>query len=522
MKKILIIFSLIGAMFIYSCSDSILDTVPTESVSGTDIFSDAENALVAVNGIYRLMYTGSWGSGWEPENGGLPAFILAMDLLAEDHVMDGAGSGWFWYDYVFDNWGDFSHNAGRQYQMWNFFYTLISNANYILVHDGVIEGDEDMANYVMGQAYAIRSYAYMNLVQSYQQNDPTKPGVPIYTEPTVVGTEGQPRGTVQNVYDLANDDIDKAIEYLENSSVTQMHKSHIDKYVAYGLKARYALVQQDFETALAAAEEALKSPASIVPFENTRYVNNIDAANAMWGLGIQTDQAMGSWDIFSHMDADSESTYSQARHLISSWLYTRIPETDARRAWWTSPVLPDGEEWGEAGTTNGSFSPYVQTKLVYSNVSASEGDHILMRKEEIALMAAEAACHLERFTEARNYVSMVGTMRDSDYETRLAGFVNSKVYNQSTTGDMTTLMDEILFQRRVELWSEIPRIHDLQRLGLGFTRGFDGSNHPSSARAANVNTAPASPAFILWIPQAEFDGNENMDATKDQNPSQRG
>src|SRR5690554_5710799 len=275
MKKILIIFSLIGAMFIYSCSDSILDTVPTESVSGTDIFSDAENALVAVNGIYRLMYTGSWGSGWEAENGGLPAFILAMDLLAEDHVMDGAGSGWFWYDYVFDNWGDFSHNAGRQYQMWNFFYTLISNANYILVHDGVIEGDEDMANYVMGQAYAIRSYAYMNLVQSYQQNNPTKPGVPIYTEPTVVGTEGQPRGTVQNVYDLANDDIDKAIEYLENSSVTQMHKSHIDKYVAYGLKARYALVQQDFETALAAAEEALKSPASIVPFENTRYVNNI-------------------------------------------------------------------------------------------------------------------------------------------------------------------------------------------------------------------------------------------------------
>lgn len=519
MKKIAIILSLVGAMFFYNCSDSILDTVPTESVSGTDIFSDAENALTAVNGIYRLLYTGDWGSDWQAENGGLPAFILAFDLLAEDHVMDASGSGWFWFDYVYDNWGDYSHNAGRQYQTWNFFYTLISNANYILIHDGVIEGDEDMANYVMGQAYAIRSFAYMWLVQVYQQNDPTKQGVPIYTEPTIVGTTGQSRGTVQQVYDQANSDIDKAIEYLENSSVTQMHKSHIDKYVAYGLKARHALVQKDYATALAAAESALESPASIVPFDNTRNVNNIGVANVMWGLGIQTDQAIGSWDTYAHMDADSESTYSQARHLISSWLYNQIPVTDERRAWWTSPDLPE-EEWGSPGTTNGSQSPWVQTKLVYSNVSASEGDHILMRKEEIALMAAEAACHLNQFGIARDYVSMVGEMRDSNYADRLAGFTDSSDYNQSTTSPLTTLMDEILFQRRVELWSEVPRLHDLQRLGLGFTRGFDGTNHPSAARIATVNTSPASPAFILWIPQAEFDGNENMDATTDQNPDQ--
>lgn len=521
MKKILLILSLIGAMFFYNCSDSILDTVPTESVSGTDIFSSAENALTAVNGIYRMMYTGEWGGGWEPENGGFPAFILAFDLLAEDHVMDSSGSGWFWFDYIYDNWGDYSHDAGRQYQMWNFFYTLISNANYILVHEGELEGDENMANYVMGQAYAIRSFAYMWLVQSYQQNDPSKPGVPIYTEPTVVGTQGQPRGTVQQVYDQANNDIDRAIELLENSNIVQRHKSHIDKYVAYGLKARHALVQHDYAAALAAAEEALKAPASIVPFENIRNVNSIGVANVMWGLGIQTDQAMGSWDIYAHMDADSKTTYSQARHLISSWLYSQIPNTDARREWWTSPVLPDGMEWGAPGSDNGSFSPWVQTKLIYSNVSASEGDHILMRKEEIALMAAEAACHLERFQEARTYVAMVGSMRDSNYSTRLAGFTNSKDYNQSTTANLTTLMDEILFQRRVELWSEIPRLHDLQRLGLGFNRAFEGTNHTSGARLASVNTNPASPAFILWIPQAEFDGNENMDATTDQNPSQR-
>jgi hypothetical protein len=239
----------------------------------------------------------------------------------------------------------------------------------------------------------------------------------------------------------------------------------------------------------------------------------------MWGLGIQTDQAIGSWDIYSHMDADSKSTYSKARHLVSSWLYAQLPDTDQRRAWWTAP-LPQ-EEWGEAGTANGSKRSWVQKKLVYIDATASTGDHILMRKEEIALMAAEAACHLGQYDIARNYVKSVGVQRDTNYEARLAQFTDSKEYNQNTTGSLVTLMDEILFQRRVELWSEIPRLHDLQRLGLGFKRNFEGTNHTTSAQIPSVNTNPASPAFILWIPQTEFDGNENMDASKDQNPSQK-
>ena len=515
MKKILLIFSLIGALFMQSCSDTILDTDPTDKVSGTAIFMDAENSLTALNGIYRLMYTGGWGSAWEPENGGLPAYILAFDLMAEDHLMDASGSGWFWFEYVYDNWGDYAGNAGRQYQSWNFFYTLIANANYILANEETIEGDESIANYVMGQAYAIRSYAYMWLIQMYQQNDPSKPGVPLYNEPTVAGSIGNPRGKVQDVYDQANSDINKAIVLLEDTDVSQKHKSHIDKYVAYGFKARYALIQQDFPAALAAAKKAIDSPAKIVFSKN---VNDNAATNVMWGLGIQTDQAMGSWDIFSHTDADSKGTYSKARHLISSWLYDQIPTTDERRKWWTAP-LPD-DEWGVAGTGNGSKRSWTQKKLVYIDATASTGDHILMRKEEIALMAAEAACHLENWIEARNYVKMVGEMRDSKYEDRLSKFTNSKEYNDDTNAKLITLMDEILFQRRVELWSEIPRLHDLQRLGLGFDRTFDNTNHTPGAQLSSVNTSPGSPAFILWIPQAEFDGNENMDAKSDQNPIQ--
>lgn len=516
MKKILFIFSLVGIFLFSNCAD-MLDTSPTDKVPGTAIFSDAEAALGAINGIYRLMYTGGWGSGWNDENGGLPAFILQFDLMAEDHIMDGSGSGWFWYMYQFDTWGDYSHKSGHQYQIWNFFYSLIANANYIIANEGNLPGDENVANYVMGQAYAVRSFAYMWLVQVYQQNDPAKPGVPLYSEPTIVGSTGNPRGTVKQVYDQANSDIDKAIELLEKSSTTQMHKSHIDKYVAYGLKARHAMVQKDYATALTFAEKAMQSPAGIAEFKDIRNVNDSKANNVLWALVIQTDQALGNWDIFTHMDADSKNTYSKARHLVSSRLYNELPDSDARKAWWTAP-LPE-EEWGTPGESNGSTRSWCQTKLVYISAAAKTGDHILMREEEMALIAAEAACHQGKYTEARNYVKMVGSQRDSEYDERLAEFTDDKTYNDNTNGILVTLMDEILFQRRVELWSEVPRLHDLQRLGLGFSRDFEGSNHTS--KIPSVNTKPASPAFILWIPQAEFDGNENMDAAKDQNPDQK-
>jgi hypothetical protein len=75
MKKIILILSLFGILT-YSCADSILDTDPTDKVSGTAIFSDAENAMTAVNGIYRLMYSGNWGSSWEAEMEDCPHISL--------------------------------------------------------------------------------------------------------------------------------------------------------------------------------------------------------------------------------------------------------------------------------------------------------------------------------------------------------------------------------------------------------------------------------------------------------------
>ena len=512
MKKLFAALTVLALISFAGCKGDPLETSPADAT----IFSDA---MTAVDGLVRLLYVGGRDSSWGAENGGLPAYILVQDLKGEDHPMDGSGSGWFFYDYAYDTFGDWNGNAGHQYQMWHFFYTLISNANYILAYEEVMEGDEDYKNYALAHAYALRSFGYMWLVQTFQQNGAifgtTLPGVPLYTESTVAGSEGKDRGTVADVYNQANSDIDKAIEFFQKTSLGQLHKSHISLAVAYGIKARHALVQHDYATALSAAEAAMQGQ-KIGSWDDIKVVNDNSRENVMWGLDIQNDEAMDNYDIYNHMDADCMSTYSKARHLIGNWLYDEIPDSDVRKAWWTAP-LPS-EEWGTAGTDNGSQRSWCQKKLVYSDDSFSTGDHVLMRTEEMYLIAAEAACEIGDYTKARQYLSALGSKRDPDYAGRLARMADSKDLNANTTAPITTLMDEIFFQRRVELWGENPRLFDLQRRGLAFNRAWAGTNHTRTC--VDYTMVPGSANFILWIPKAAFDSNENMNPETDQNPKQ--
>lgn len=506
MKKLSFNILLAVSILTASCSD-ILDTEPSSSVGADQIFSTPENAMTAINGIYRAMYISDWGTNWQPENGGLPAYILASNLMGEDMIQTSAGSGWFYYDYAYGIDGDFTTSAGRQYQAWNFFYQLISNSNNVIANEDAW-GEGDMASYVLGQAYAVRGLAYSWLVQNFCQNDPTYAGVPIYTEPTTIATEGKPRGKVSDVYSQINNDLDKAISHLSATTTSRQHISHIDLSVAYGFQARACLMQQNYEGALQAAKNAIdKTSAKFVDFTQVRNVNDVAKANVMWGVAIQPDQSLGSYGIYYHIDSDANTTYSKGtRFIISKWLYEQIPATDARSGWWTAPGTPVDD--GKPSTSQA----YIQTKLISKDPVQGTGDYVFMRLEEMYLTAAEAACHLEQYDVARGYMTWVAEQRDTKYNDRLARFADENTITPETSSVIRTLMDEILFQRRIELWGEVSRMHDLQRLGLGLNRKYSDTNHVSQKEY------PAAYArFIYRIPQKELDGNTAL-TSDDQNP----
>ncbi|WP_289773491.1 RagB/SusD family nutrient uptake outer membrane protein [Phocaeicola sartorii] len=510
MKKSLIyICSLAGLLSLGSCADD-LNTEPTDKVSGSQVFADASSAEAAINGIYRMLYIAGWSANWGSENCGQTAIQLLGDLMGEDHLMKEQGQGWFFEDYRLNVHGDYAGTSGRSYAIWNFYYTLISNVNYIIASEETMGGDPNAVKKLLGQAYSLRAYCYFYLIQLYQQTyagNENAPGVPLYVEPTVAGSTGQPRGTVQGVYDQINADLDKATELLQG--LAQSHISHIDYYIAKGIQARVALVQHNYAKAAAAAAEALtKNGLKLASVGDLGGNNNVSVGDVMWGVNITADQSSQFASFFSHMDADAPGMYgSQARQCISTGLYNLIPETDSRLAWFRGQL--EEEEKGNSNTS------YCQLKFKMADYTTRTGDYIFMRAEEMVLIKAEAECHQGLYGEARATIKQLGDLRDSDFTERLGKRTDSKTYNENTNAPLITLMDEILFQRRVELWGEAGRIFDLQRLGLGYNRAYNGSNHTQTVQTKN--TKAGSPLFILPLPQSEIDRNENI-TDADQNP----
>ena len=485
-----------------SCAEDSLETAPTTSMSGTSLMATGNAALVPLNGIYRSLYYAGWSTGGNTHQCfGISAYNLMADVMGEDMVMGAQGSGWFWYDCVYNVKSRYTSSTWRPYDLWNAYYTWISNANYILAAEETMEGTSEERGYALGQAYAIRAYSYYMLAQSFARTykgHESEPCCPIYKEPTTADTEGQPRSSVQEVYDLVVSDMDKALEYLEGTS--RKHISHISYEVALGLRARIALTMEDWATAKSAAKAAIAaSSCEIIPVKDFIGTNDADADNVMWAADIISDQSGMYASFFAHMSTGV--TYgANARKLINKELYAKMSPTDTRLAWW-DPTDKKG---------------YQQKKFEFSDLQNWMGDYIWMRIEEMYLIAAEAECRMGDEASAKADLMALMSKRDPSYTCEhLTGTAMGKLTNEWTG----SLLEEITIQRRIELWGEAGRIYDIRRYKQGFRRTEEQGWPAAALLAGRPTDDPESWMWVMTIPQAEFDGNVNMDGDKDQNPT---
>ena len=494
-----------GMLLTTSCSEDMIETAPTQSMSGQGLLANGNAALVALNGIYREMYTAGWSTtGNTHQCFGITAYNLCAEVMGEDHIMGASGSGWFWYDALYNVKSRYASGAWRSYDLWYAYYNWIANANYIIAAEETMGGTSSEVNYAIGQAYAIRAYSYFMLSQYFARTlkgHENEPCVPIYTAPTTPETKGQPRATNAEVYAQIDSDIKKAVELLQGTE--QQNKAHIGYAVALGIQARIALVENDWQTAKTAAKAAIAaSGCSILPTSSFTGMNNVEAKNVMWGAEIIADQVGMYASFFSHMDFEADKYGASAPKCINKELYAKMNPTDTRRDWWVS------------GKTNAGL---LQEKFKFTDVATWLGDYIFMRVEEMYLTAAEAECRLGDEAAAKEDLMALMSLRDPDYSTDKTG---TALGATSATADETgSLLEEILIQRRIELWGEDGRMYTLKRLKQGFRRTA-AQGWPSAALLATRPTDdPESYMNVLTIPQAEFDGNENMNVDTDQNPT---
>ncbi|MDD2559235.1 MAG: RagB/SusD family nutrient uptake outer membrane protein [Bacteroidales bacterium] len=470
----------------------------------SESLEDVQSLQTLVNGIYRAMYMNAWSTAWSQENPGIMAITLVRDLQGEDHLMSGQGNGWFWYDYTFETDADFTGTMGRQYALWSMCYTIVNQANLVLSARDQLKADS-LALSVFAQAYALRSFAYTCLYEcfcdgNYPENL-TSPGIPLYTEASNIESRGNPRARVDTVLMQIKTDYGRAAELFKLSSSERLHPSHIDLYACYGLWARLALICRDWAMVDSLATLALSKPGlvQVADFEELGHFNDLRAKNLLWGYKVLTAQSSPYGPFLSHMDP--EGGYGQnAFQCIDAGLYNRIPDSDLRKTWWESP-------------NNYKYYPYCQLKFRYADPLSFTGDLIYLRAEELLLMKAEAACQQQNYQQAMTLLLKLGAKRDSLYASRLSECTDSNLFNIDTQVEIVSLMDEILFQRRVELWCEgLGRCFDLRRLNLGYDRNYSGSNH-----TCLIKLLPGDSRYQLLLPQYEIENNPGIDATN-QNP----
>lgn len=439
-----------------SCAKDFMDTKSTSSVDQVTMFETTENCMAALNGIHRLMYD---NSGYTAE-GGMETLIIWLDLLGEDMVVTNNTAQ------LVDvgQWTVHRSNT-HSYLLYQFrnLYSIINNANMLIENIDGAQGGEDVKNYIKGQAHAYRAYAYFVLVQCWggrykAEGNNSQLGVVLRKK---VGQENLPRESVENVYTYINQEIDAAIDLLSKVSVKKTNKTHIDVHVARGIKARVLLTQGKWREAAEMAKLVVdKSGAKLqADTYTTTKMRFADQSNTewLWGkLGLEEQYSGGC--LFDFMSNKNFIYAYQSPRAIYNKLYDKISPTDVRKNVW----LPEAQDPNSTprpivSPGNGCIANYMSQKFLLTNSSMKNGDVPWMRLPEMMLIEAEGYARAGEDALAAQALYPLAVQRDPQYAL------------STNTGQ--DLIDEIMIQRRVELWGEGFRFLDLKRLDMPLDRG---------------------------------------------------
>jgi starch-binding outer membrane protein, SusD/RagB family len=474
-----------------SCKKDYLETNPSDDAPTALVFSTTEGAYVAVNGMYRLHYE-AYGTGHD--GFAQKANDLVSDLMGNDMVVNTQGYGWFNPDYRYTSQAS-TVKDGRSDITWSYYYFLISNANNILADIDNASGPQADKDNIKGQALAVRANSYFYLVNFFQhtyKGNENKRGVPLYTTPT---SEGAGRGTVQQVYTQIIADLTQAETLLTGKP--RKHISHINVNTVQGIRARVALQMEDYPTAATYANKARQGYAPMSTAQYQQGFSSVTNPEWIWGMQVINDQSTILASFFSHIDV-TVFGYAQAGNMqkkITKALYDQIPAGDVRKTVFRAP-----------GTGAGVNPDYNQNKFRVQDPTSWAGDYLFMRASEMYLIEAEA-------------LARQGAGQEAAAKTVLETLVKARYPAYSAAAlSGAALINEILLQRRIELWGEGVSLLDIKRLKTGLNRPSGAGNHGTPNLNPNLFTLPdQDPKFLMKIPQRELDANKAM-TIADQNP----
>ncbi|MFY7964005.1 MAG: RagB/SusD family nutrient uptake outer membrane protein [Chitinophagaceae bacterium] len=428
--------------------------------------------------LYQQMYAFGSGGSTSHSNFGQKANDLSSDLMGNDMVVHSQGYGWFNKDYQYSETQN-SNILYRPYYVRRRYYYMLYTIKGILDAVNNSSISTNFKEKFKGQCYGLRAYCYYYLINYYQQTyigNEALPGIPIIKDNIFCNNT---YGSVQDIYNLIDTDLTNAISLLGNKTFSD--KSTFGISVAYGFKARVALLKQDWSNASLYANLAYTSMGNSTLMTSAQYKQGFNSTSNpewIWGSIIDANNATLYASFFSHMDATANSGVTYAglgtQKKITKYLYDLIPANDVRKQIFKAP-----------GTGTTSVPDYCQLKFKLANPSSWAADYLYMRTAEMYLIEAEAKARLGNDIGAKTVLETLIQTRNTSY--------SAAAYSG------TSLINEILLQRRIELWGEGFSLIDLNRTNAGLNRPTGVGNHGNSNFNPIVYTLPAGSSSMIWV-----------------------
>lgn len=526
-----------AASALASCAD--LDTqyygsYVTDEQKESTLKQNPEMALAAVTSIASEF--GSYYGQYSDQHWdfGYPSIMMGLDGQTSDFLakIPYTSSHIYWFGYV-----NPSPTGIPTGMMWTHLYKQIKTANSLLTSIPAEGATNSELKFYRAQALAVRAFDYWVLGQCYQFNyayvDPaTATTVPIITEANQdqVAAEGAPRATVAEHYNFVLNDINEAVNLLQQANIdpssvmSDKPKRMVSLAVALGLRARIYLTMHKY------AEAAIDAQAAIDAFSGRPYSRaevsvpafvNSDDASWMWSIVVASTDRPTTTGICNWPSQMGSFNYGYANNSGWRWcnkkLYNSIPMSDVRKGWflsedYTSPNLSAAEQAyldqyvgaGSYAANSTDIMPYTQVKYAVAGGGlggTTTGYEVpLMRIEEMYLILAEAQAMSGSVSTGLNTLKQFVTAN------------RDPRYSFSTT-DAVEFQDEVWRQRRIELWGEGLAFFDVMRLNKDVDR-----TEGAAMDDYNYLIPAGDPALIYCIPLNEINSNPQI-SSADNNPT---
>lgn len=489
MKKSYLCIVVAASLLAVGCSEEFLDPVRDTSIlTDSDIaeLAEANPEIVegSIEGIYSYMVNDQQILAGQHIDFGQKGVDIWLDMISGDMALSTSSYGW--YNNMANLLSTVDQTQRENRIAWQYYYKVINLANNVVNSLGgnaaTPETPETRA--IMGEAKALRGYAYFYLAQLFQrQYNPSQNILPFYNGDVTITA----KVPASQVYEQIVSDLTSAVTLLEGYNRPTKHR--INKAVAQGLLAYTYAAMGNYEQARVLADDIIATGGfSLTTRTQTANApgagfNNVNTQSWMWGYDLTEDMGQQLINWWGQMDV---FTYSYAwagdSKAIDDALYNTIASNDVRKQQFDNAAYPlqPVDKFFDPGRTPGG--QYIITT-----------DYLFMRVDEFYLLSAEAAAKTGDEAAARNRLAQLLTERLIGGEGVAIAYVNG------FTGQ--ALRDEIYRQTRVELWGEGKSYLAMKRNQATVTRG---SNHLFKAgQSFQYNSDEMS----FQIPQIEFNNN---------------